>query len=350
MSAGDAAAAAREEAEREALAEAAAAGIHRIALPTPFLVGRVNCYLIEDDPVTLVDTGPNSGKSLDELERALGALGHRVEDIGLIVITHQHIDHLGLLEILARRSGAEVAAFHLLAPYLRNFSASAAADDEFAIAVMLRHGVPPELVTALGAVGAAFRGFGSSGTVTQPLRDGDELALRDRTFRALHRPGHSPSDTIFFDERRGITLAGDHLLAHISSNPLLSRPLDPEPTADLDRPHALLDYIASMRATQAMPAGLVLGGHGAPVTDHVGLIDERFRMHERRARKIQGLLEAEPARPATAFDLANRMWGNVAVTQAMLTISEVIGHLDLLIADGTVREDAGGDVTRFVAV
>ena len=346
--AGDAAGAAREAAERAALAQAAEAGIHRIALPTPFLVGRVNCYLIEDDPLTLVDTGPNSGKSLDELERALAALGRRVEDIGLIIITHQHIDHLGLLEILARRSGAEVAAFHLLEPYLRNFSASAAADDEFSIQLMLRHGVPPELATALASVGAAFRGFGSSGPVTQPLRDGDEVRLRDRAFRALHRPGHSPSDTLFFDEQRGIVLAGDHLLAHISSNPLLSRPLQEPAADDGGRPHALLDYMASMRATRAMPAGLVLGGHGAPVTDHVSLIDERFRMHDRRARKLQGLLEADPAHQATAFDLASRMWGNVAVTQAMLTISEVIGHLDLLIAEGVVREDADGDVTRFV--
>ena len=49
------------------LALAARAGIHRLAIPTPFAVGRVNCYLIEDEPLTLVDTGPNSGKSLDEL-------------------------------------------------------------------------------------------------------------------------------------------------------------------------------------------------------------------------------------------------------------------------------------------
>ena len=350
MSSGDPAAAAPDDAERQALAQAAAAGIHRIPLPTPFLVGRVNCYLIEDDPLTLVDTGPNSGKSLDELERALAALGHRVEDLGLIVITHQHIDHVGLLEILARRSGADVVAFHLLAPYLKDFSASAADDDAFSIQLMLRHGVPPELTTALGAVGAAFRGFGSSGAVTQPVRGGDEVRLRDRTLRALHRPGHSPSDTIFVDEERRITLAGDHLLAHISSNPLLSRSLDPGRAADGERPHALLDYIASMRATRELPPGLMLGGHGAPVTDHVSLIDERFRMHERRAGKIQGLLEADAAQPATAFDLASRMWGNVAVTQAMLTISEVIGHLDLLIADGAVREDSTGDVTRFSAV
>ena len=50
---------------------AAEAGIHRLRIPTPFAVGRVNCYLIEDEPLTLVDTGPNSGKSLDELERQL---------------------------------------------------------------------------------------------------------------------------------------------------------------------------------------------------------------------------------------------------------------------------------------
>jgi glyoxylase-like metal-dependent hydrolase (beta-lactamase superfamily II) len=216
------------------LAVAAEAGIHAIAVPTPFLVGRVNCYLIEDDPLTLVDTGPNSGKSLDELTRALHELGHSIEELGLIVITHQHMDHVGLLEILARRSGAEVAAFDLLGPYLEDFSASAAADDEFSMRMMLRHGVPAELATALGAVGAAFRAFGSSGRVTSPLRDGDQLTLRDRTLRALHRPGHSPSDTIFWDERRAILIGGDHLLAHISSNPLLSRPLHAGPGSSSD--------------------------------------------------------------------------------------------------------------------
>ena len=54
-----------------ALARAAAAGIHCLPIPTPFQVGRVNTYLIEDDPLTLVDSGPNSGTALDALERAL---------------------------------------------------------------------------------------------------------------------------------------------------------------------------------------------------------------------------------------------------------------------------------------
>jgi len=328
------------------LSQARDAGIHLMAVPTPFLVGRVNCYLIEDDPLTLVDTGPNSGKSLDELEQALAELGHRIEDLGLIVITHQHMDHLGLLEIIARRSGAEVAALDVLGPYLENFSASATADDEFSMAVMRRHGVPAELATALQMVGGAFRAFGSSGRVTMPVRQGTELTLRDRTLAVLHRPGHSPSDTVFWDERRRILLAGDHLLSRISSNPLISRPLAGEPAGATaaDRPHALVQYMDSLRQTREMPAELVLGGHGPPVTDHAALIDERFRMSERRAGKVRRLLEPGPQ---TAYDIASQMWGNVAVTQAFLTISEVLGHLDLLIADGRAAEDDSGPVSLF---
>ena len=328
----------------QSLKLAAEAGIHRLQLPTPFLVGRVNCYLIDDEPLTLIDTGPNSGTSLDELERALAEHGRALEDLGLIVITHQHMDHLGLLEIIQRRAGAEVAALYLLAPYLEDFDRSALAYDEFALKVMRRHGVPSDLASALGSVGAAFRAFGSSGRVTQPLHHGDELELRDRTLRVFHRPGHSPSDTVFWDQERRILLTGDHLLAHISSNPVVSRPLSDAGAGD--RPHALIDYIDSMRATRELPAELVLPGHGAPVRNHVALIDDRFRMHERRARK---LMRALGGGPLTAYELALKMWGNVAVTQAYLTISEVLGHVDLLIADGSVRADDQAEVTRFQA-
>jgi glyoxylase-like metal-dependent hydrolase (beta-lactamase superfamily II) len=324
-----------------------------IPLPTPFLVGRVNCYLIDDDPLTLIDTGPNSGKSLDALEQALAEHGRTIEELELIVLTHQHMDHVGLLEILARRSGAEVAALDLLGPYLERFSRSAAADDAFAEAIMRRHGVPEDMTTALISVGAAFRAFGSSGRVTRPLRDGDELSLRDRRLRVLHRPGHSPSDTLFWDEHRGILIGGDHLLAHISSNPLVSRRLTAAPEAgaqaglDQERTQALIQYIESMRATRELPARLVLTGHGDPIVDHTGLIDERLRMHQRRARKILRMLGKGPL---SAYEIAYEMWGNVAVTQAFLTLSEVLGHLDLLVAVGDVHEDGSESPVRFRAL
>jgi glyoxylase-like metal-dependent hydrolase (beta-lactamase superfamily II) len=210
---------------------------------------------------------------------------------------------------------------------------------------MRQHGVPPDLVAVLGAVGAAFRTYGSSGMITRPLFDGDELRLRDRAFDVLHRPGHSPSDMVFVDRERAIVLAGDHLLAHISSNPLITRPLTGGDGGERARP--LIDYIASLRASAELQADVVLGGHGDPVLDHVGLISERLRLHERRARKIERILGDGPM---TAHQIAVAMWGNVAVTQAFLTLSEVLGHLDVLVADGRVRERVDARLSMFEAV
>jgi glyoxylase-like metal-dependent hydrolase (beta-lactamase superfamily II) len=327
----------------EALRHAAEAGIHRLQIPTPFAVGRVNCYLIEDEPLTLVDTGPNSGKSLDELEHQLSALGRSSEELELVVLTHQHIDHLGLVEIIAGRSGAEVAAIDVVVPFIENFGNDVELEDRFAASLMLRHGIPEDVVTALRSVSRSFRAWGARADVTRPLHDGEELRFRDRVLEVQHRPGHSPSDTLFWDAERRILLCADHLIAHISSNPLISRSLD----GSDERPRALMTYIASLRRTRELPARIVLPGHGEPIVDHRALIDTRFELHRRRAEKIYALI-AE--RPRTAYEIAQELWGNVAVTQAFLTLSEVLGHLDLLAQEERVREVLDGDLARFEAV
>jgi glyoxylase-like metal-dependent hydrolase (beta-lactamase superfamily II) len=105
-----------------------------------------------------------------------------------------------------------------------------------------------------------------------------------------------------------------------------------------------MSYIESLSRTRELPAEVILPGHGEPITDHRTLITERFALHHRRAERIYGLIEE---RPRTAYELAQELWGNVAVTQAFLTLSEIVGHVDLLIAAGRVREVADGEVVRF---
>ncbi|HET7590563.1 MAG TPA: MBL fold metallo-hydrolase [Solirubrobacterales bacterium] len=326
----------------QALEQAALAGIHRFAVPTPFAVGRVNCYLIEDEPLTLVDTGPNSGKALDELTARLAERGYELSDLELIVVTHQHIDHLGLVEILVEHSGAEVAALGAAARRLASFEEDAEEEDKFAVEVMLRNGIPEDVTVALRSVSRSFRGWGSHVEVTRPLEDGGTLELRDRRLEVLHRPGHSPSDTVFWDAERRILIAADHLLPKISSNPLITRPLD----GSSRRTQALVTYIESLRKTREMPVEIVLPGHGEPITDHAELIDSRMASYDRRKEKIYRLV-AE--RPRNAYELAQAIWGNVAVTQAFLTLSEVIGHADLLVNEGRVREVDDGVLRYEVA-
>ena len=324
-------------------APAAEAGVHRLSIPTPFAVGRVNVYLIEDEPLTLVDAGPNSGTSLDELQRGLGGLGHAIDDIGLVILTHQHIDHLGLVGIVAAHSGAEVAAIDAAVPFVERYSEEAAADDDFALALMLRHGIPEDVATALASVSRAFRAWGARADVTRVLHDGERLSLRDRSFEIYFRPGHSPSDTIFYDAERRHLIAADHLLAHISSNPLITRPRD----GSEGRPQALVTYLQSLEKTRAMDVDLVLPGHGDPITDHRRVIDERFTLHRRRAEKLHRLIAD---RSRSAYELAQALWGNIAVTQAFLTLSEVLGHTDILLNEGRVRELERDGVVRFEAV
>ena len=339
-----------------------ARGVSCLPIPTPFAVGRVNCYLIEDDPLTLLDAGPNSATSLMALEAALREHGRSVEELERIVLTHQHIDHIGLVQILAERSGAEVCALDRLAPWLADYREQMEENDRFSAEIMLRNGIPEDVVHALRAVSASFRAWGAPAQVTCPLAEGGLLEFASRKWRVLHRPGHSPSDTVFYDEASRELFGGDHLIKHISSNPLISRPLeflppgggknngedgkDPLDGSENERPRALMAYLDSLRKTREMELTVVYAGHGDEIDDHRSLIDERFRMHERRADKLCKLIEEQPR---NAYELAQAMWGNVAVTQAFLTLSEVLGHIDLLIDEERVSEHELDGVVHFEA-
>ena len=226
-----------------ALAQAREWGIHTIPVPTPFAVGRINCYLVEGDPLTLIDAGPRSEKSWQGLEAGINAAGHAVEDIELIVATHQHIDHIGQICTVVERSGADVAAIDLVVPRLAEFNWGSEQEDQLAVNLMVRYGVPEDIANVLKEVTASFRELGAPVTVTRPFSAGESLTMGSRQYETFYRPGHSPSDTVFWDEERKLMFGGDHLLSHISSNPLISKPLD----GTEGRTKSLINYRESLR-------------------------------------------------------------------------------------------------------
>lgn len=320
----------------------AVTGISRMSIPTPFPIGPVNAYLIEDDPLTLIDTGPNWGSSLVALEESLAKCGRRVEELGRVVLTHQHLDHIGLLEIVARRSKAEICALGRLAPWLNSYPASLEADDGYWRRVMRRHGIPAHIVAVLARGSAVYRAWGSGGTVTHPLNDGSTLEFASRVLQISHRPGHSPSDIVLHDPVSKVLFAGDHLLQHRFSTPTVTRPLLGQSDTSLSTG---LEYIASLRATQAMDLTFVLSGHGDPIDDHAALIARRLQAYARWVSRIHDMIER---RPATAYQLAREIWPAKAVGRALLTLSEVLGAVGVLVSEGQVAEREGTDgVVRF---
>lgn len=327
------------------LRELEAHSIRRIKVPTPFRIPMVNVYLIEDDPLTLVDAGPNSATAFDALEFGLRDLGVTFADVGLVLLTHQHMDHVGLAGAIARRGAASFGAIDVLGTYLDDYAASAAADDDVRERTMLEHGVEAPLVSMLRSLSSVTRQWGGSVSVDRRFAHNDVIELRDRRLHVLRRPGHSASDTMFVDDAAGIAFGGDHLLEGISTNALVDRPLDPDAPPGRTRP--LLDYRRSLAETRSLDLKLILGGHGPVVTDHRRLIDERLRHHEDRALKLLDLLRQ---RPANARELALALWGDVAETQPFLTLSSALGHLDLLEADGRVTVMQRDGRTWFEAI
>jgi glyoxylase-like metal-dependent hydrolase (beta-lactamase superfamily II) len=309
--------------------------VHRIPLPTPFRIGDVNAWLLRGSPLTLVDAGPQMEEAEARLEEGLARLGVAVEDLELIVLTHQHDDHVGLAGELRRRSGAAVAATSRLARFLADLEASLDADDAYALALMRRHGVTARTMETLGGISRAFRRFVAGVEVDRVLAEGDELVAGGRTWRVHERPGHSPTDTVLAAD--GLLLAGDHLLERVSSNPIAHVPVGAADPAGLaaspDRPRTLLIYADSLRATADADRGeLVLPGHGDTFTGAAELVGKRAGMTERRAEKILDAL----TRPRSAADVGRDLWRHVPVTQAYLVLSEVLGHLDLLESRGQV--------------
>jgi hypothetical protein len=97
--------------------------------------------------------------------------------------------------------------------------------------------------------------------------------------------------------------------------------------------------VAALEVTATWP------GHGAPITDHRRLIDQRVRFHRQRAEKIAALLGDNG--PQTAFQIATVLFSDLSGIQIFLAVSEVIGHLDILEEDGRVVSQQGNGVVRY---
>jgi glyoxylase-like metal-dependent hydrolase (beta-lactamase superfamily II) len=314
--------------------------IVQIQAPLPH-IGSVNLWLLRGEPLTLIDTGPRSDEALTALEASLRKEDLRVEDIELVIPTHHHLDHTGLIATIVARSGARVAALDRAAEYGAHYAQRSAADRSFSRELMRHHGVPESVIESGEGFWDYIRDTSEAYRTDVVLADRDVIAAGGRDLRIVARPGHSTTDALFVDERSGTAFVGDHLLAGISSNAEIV-PVA-EPTGS--RPQARTQYLASLERTASMPLALLLTGHGDAVADHRGLVRRRFAEHRRRCQRILAVLEEGPL---NAYGIAKHLWSARTVAeQPLLVVWEVLGHLDLLLDEGAVSEQILADGTRY---
>jgi glyoxylase-like metal-dependent hydrolase (beta-lactamase superfamily II) len=303
-----------------------------IALPLAH-VGSVNVWLLPGEPLTLVDTGPRDDRALDALEAGLRRHGVRIEDLERLLLTHHHVDHVGLAATIARRSGARVAGLGVLADYVVGYDLEVEEDRRFSQVLMRHHGVPEEAIAGGEALWDFLRESAEPFVVDTPLADGERVEAGGRTLRVVARPGHSTTDTLFVHDAGGLAFTGDHLLSRISSNTEVA---SPERSLD-GRARSRVRYLDGLRLTAQMPLRL-LTGHGAPVDEPARLVQARLLEHRDRCERILAILDDGGT---TAYAIAQRLWSARTVAeQPLLVVWEVLGHLELLLAAGRVTERA----------
>ncbi|TPV52495.1 MBL fold metallo-hydrolase [Pseudarthrobacter phenanthrenivorans] len=240
-------------------------GVHRIS------EAYVNFYLVESpDGLTLVDSGlPASWKTLDE---ALRGLGHSLDDVRALVLTHAHFDHLGLAHRLHTQFGVPVwvhagDAFIARHPYRYRHERS-----RFVFALSHPGGLPVlARMTAAGAL--RVRGVdganvfpseaGPAGTILLPVPGAPE---------AVFSPGHTAGHCGLYLRDRDVLFSGDAL---VTLDPYTgrtgSRIVAGAATMDSRQN---LDTLSQLAATGA---SLVLPGHGEPWTGGIGEAVEAAR-------------------------------------------------------------------------
>jgi glyoxylase-like metal-dependent hydrolase (beta-lactamase superfamily II) len=323
-----------------------------LRLPIPFPIGHVNAYLLRGEPMTLVDPGPRWSPALEALEEGLAHERLRLDDVELLVLSHQHEDHVGLAATVRARSGCEVAAHELLVDVVCDVEAERDAEDAYEEATLALHGAPPEVIATVAEISPAARRFIESVEVTRPLRDGETLVAGGRELVVELRPGHSPTDTVFVSEE-GWAIVADHLLADRPSVTMAHRPPagSPDPR---ERPPALVRYRESLARTTEDELSVAYPGHWERVDDPNAAIKDRLALQDKRAARILRELRSQPA---TAWEVVESIWGRESAVggedhplpKAFIVLCDVLAHIDLLVADGRARAVDGGDVIRYAA-
>ncbi len=304
-----------------------------ISLPTPFYIGPVNVYLIAEEPLTLIDTGPKTKEAIDALRAGLRAAGFLVTDIQRIVLTHAHEDHCGL----ARSLRDEAKNAEVFVHGWETGHRIGRLEYEEHRSLLVRAGVPDDEIDGMRRMYEGVRKYADSFADHEysPLWDEGELEFATGSWRIVHTPGHTPGSCSFVREADRTVIAGDCVLKRITPNPVLS----PDPIDPSKRFPSLAEYLVSLARLRAFAPTLVHGGHGEPVHDYEELFNRYLRAIGERQNHVIGLITKEGA---TAWDIAREMFPGADDVHRFLAVSEAVAHLDLAQTEGKIAVEFSG--------
>jgi len=305
--------------------------ILRIETPNPYSSSTTNCYFIDGDMPTLIDTGLATQKAYDAISTALSRSGRRIRDIRRIILTHGHADHRALARRLCEESGAEIfchrrEAGKTIGGPERDADSQRNWKHDFFRSMGVPEGELPRLVEAPANPSVAPRPDSASF-----LDDGDEISLDAFKLKVLHTPGHSCGSICLHDDEAGILFTGDTVLSgsHVAAL------LEVEMIRADSTYNGLKLHRESLRRLAGLGASWALPGHG-PVFGECGpIVEALLNRHRKRQRHI---LRSLRNGRRTLYHICRSTFPFMTPNDLFLALSEVVGNLGILIDEEKVAE------------
>ncbi|MFW9925418.1 MAG: MBL fold metallo-hydrolase [Candidatus Thorarchaeota archaeon] len=294
-------------------------GVSRIEIPTPFPVGSVNCYLIEGSPLTLIDTGPMTSESLLTIKNALQKYSYEMLDIEQILITHGHLDHIGLAAQFVRErerirgNSTDVWIHYRDANALINYEEHAEIYLESFERLIDISGVPKNEVQKLNPKRLVeyYMSIREAVPTAHTFKDKATFKTGIGEIIAVWVPGHSSGSVCYVCDEQQVIFSGDHILGDISSNPSIS----------FDSPEGIgmLTYFDSLECISSRESYIALPGHREPI------FDIKSRIETLRAEyddKFQKAADSLTNKPQSAYELSRIIYGNYDMNSLVLALAE----------------------------
>ena len=175
--------------------------VYRIRIPIPIpALKHLNAYLIDGgDEIYLIDTGTPNREAFNSLIESIKSLNFDPRNLGAVIITHMHIDHIGNASALQREYGVDVymnlREYEFAEYFVINLDKSASDLKK----LLVPHGVPEEKIELIIKKHPALskKNFYELLVDIKGFKDGETIKLGDLELLAIETPGHSPHHTCF---------------------------------------------------------------------------------------------------------------------------------------------------------
>lgn len=294
--------------------------IHTIQVPIKYNLKSFNFYLIKQaNSLTLIDAGVTMDACWEHLQATLSANGLKVEDITEIIITHNHEDHVGLINRIQEIKSVPIYAHEEAVIRLNRDK------DYFNMRLTFFEQLYREM--DCGEAGTTYikkladtikkrENDRIIGTII-PIKDNDIIS----GLRVIETPGHSPDHIVLLEESQKILFSGDHLVGHISSNAII------EPDTEGKRIQTVSHYVNSLNKCLSLDMDKAYAGHGDVIPDPKTLLEHRIkRIYEKSDLVLQYIQDGF----VTGSSIAKQMYKKKYESEFSLVMSEIIGHLDFL--------------------